>query len=148
MKSEKHSIATEIAMLHFGESLASQCMGGDIILLKGDLGAGKTTLAKGIAKGLGVQDVITSPTFTYMQVYPVNTTQKGISQLVHIDTYRAEDVQTLRNIGIEEFLFDKKTLSLVEWPEKIYPLIKDTPYKEISIEHTKDNKRIVSITQN
>ncbi len=148
MKSEKHIIATESAMLLFGESLASQCAEGDIILLKGDLGAGKTTLAKGIAKGLGIHDVVTSPTFTYMQVYPVHTTQKGISQLAHIDTYRAEDLQTLINIGIEEFLFDEKTLSIVEWPEKIYPLIKDTPHKEITIKHTKDNKRVVSITQN
>ena len=148
MKPETHIIHTEEEMIAFGASLAETLSGGDIVLLKGDLGAGKTTLAKGIAKGLGVTEVITSPTFTYMQVYPANLTEKGITQLVHIDTYRAENQQALENIGIMEFVFDKETVSIIEWPEKIYTLIQDKPYIEISIQHTNENSRKITMAQN
>jgi len=148
MKSEKYTIHTEEDMNTFGASLAEKLSGGDIVLLNGNLGAGKTTIAKGIAKGLGITEIITSPTFTYMQVYPVNNKQKGITQLTHIDTYRAENQQALENIGIAEFLFDKETVSIVEWPEKIYELVQDKPYIEISIQHTNENSREVTITQN
>ncbi|MBH41501.1 MAG: tRNA (adenosine(37)-N6)-threonylcarbamoyltransferase complex ATPase subunit type 1 TsaE [Candidatus Magasanikbacteria bacterium] len=148
MKPETHIIDTEEDMVTLGASLAETLSGGDVILLKGNLGAGKTTIAKGIAKGLNVTEVITSPTFTYMQVYPANLTEKGITQLVHIDTYRAENQQALENIGIMEFLFDKETVSIIEWPEKIYTLIKDRSYIDISIQHTKENSRKITIIQN
>ena len=72
-----------------GETLASTLRGGDILLLHGDLGAGKTTWTKGIAQGLGITDTITSPSFSLMNLYSVSSlAHPSITQLIHIDTYR------------------------------------------------------------
>lgn len=88
-----------------------------VLLLQGNLGSGKTTFAKGIAEALGVQDVVTSPTFVLMKVYDVESRQW--QRLVHVDLYRLENVtqDQLRELGLQEYLDDKDTLVLIEWPE-------------------------------
>ena len=83
---------------------------GTIVLLTGDLGAGKTVFAKGFAEGLGVEDEVTSPTFTIMNIYD--------KKMNHFDLYRLESVEELLGIGAEEELYSDK-ISLVEWPEKV-----------------------------
>lgn len=88
--------------------LAKSLHGGSIVLLSGDLGAGKTVFAKGFAEGLGVVDDITSPTFTIMNTYD--------NKLNHFDLYRLNSVEELLSIGAEEELYGDK-ISLVEWPE-------------------------------
>ena len=80
----------------------------------GDLGAGKTTFVKGVAAGLGIARVITSPTFVIMKVYPVK--KRGtIKHLVHIDTYRGMDAPELENIGAMEYFGKKDCVCFVEW---------------------------------
>jgi tRNA threonylcarbamoyladenosine biosynthesis protein TsaE len=135
--------------LEIGKNIAKNLKGGDIMLLKGDLGAGKTTLTKGIAMGLGITDDIVSPTFTLMQIYPINNhppkaDPSGAENLVHVDTYRLEHEEDLVDIGIEDYLGDKNTICIIEWPEKISGLLKNKKTIEITIAHVKKDEREIT----
>lgn len=119
----------------FGIELSPKLKGGDIVLLTGNLGAGKTALVKGIAKGFGIKNTITSPTFTLMNLYPISNKQSAISQLVHIDTYRLKEETELAEIGAEDYLGKPNTICLIEWPDKIEGLLQKYDTKNfISIE--------------
>ena len=100
------------------EEMGKKAQSGQIICLSGDLGVGKTVFAKGFAKGLGVKEEITSPTFTIMNVY------NGRLPLYHFDVYRIADEEEMDDIGYEEFFFGTG-VSLVEWPEMIRGLLPD-----------------------
>jgi tRNA threonylcarbamoyladenosine biosynthesis protein TsaE len=118
-----------------GIELSAKLKGGNIVLLSGNLGAGKTALVKGIAKGFGIKNTITSPTFTLMNLYPVNHSQSTIKQLVHIDTYRLKNEHELIEIGAEDYLGKPNTICLIEWPDKIEELLKNYNQKDsVSIE--------------
>lgn len=95
---------TQKIAIKFAESLKS----GDIVLLSGDLGAGKTQFTKGIAKGLGIEDVVPSPTFTIMNSFG--------GKLFHFDLYRLKSFDELLAVGAEEFLYSDG-ISVLEWPE-------------------------------
>ncbi|MCI7401497.1 MAG: tRNA (adenosine(37)-N6)-threonylcarbamoyltransferase complex ATPase subunit type 1 TsaE [Christensenella sp.] len=87
---------------------ASSLKGGEVILLNGDLGAGKTTFTKGLAKALGIEDVVTSPTFTFMKEY------HGKFDLYHFDLYRAEDESELYELGLNDYLY-QNGVCVIEW---------------------------------
>ena len=140
-----HTTHTEQEMIDLGKKITTKLKGGDILLLHGELGAGKTTLTKGICQGLGIKDNITSPTFTLMNVYEVSN--ENIKQLVHIDTYRLENEQELFEIGIEDYLEDKDTVSIIEWPEKIKNLLKDKKTMDITIAHKNKDSRELTIQE-
>jgi tRNA threonylcarbamoyladenosine biosynthesis protein TsaE len=91
--------------------------GATILALKGDLGAGKTTLVQAIGNALGVTETITSPTFTIMKQY--TTGSSSFQTLVHMDAYRIDDESELRPLHFAELLEVPKTLVCIEWPEKI-----------------------------
>jgi tRNA threonylcarbamoyladenosine biosynthesis protein TsaE len=91
--------------------------GATILALKGDLGAGKTTLVQAIGNALGVTETITSPTFTIMKQY--TTGSPSFQTLVHMDAYRIDDESELRPLHFAELLETPKTLICIEWPEKI-----------------------------
>ena len=91
------------------KSIADTLKGGEIILLNGDLGAGKTTFTKGIAKALGITEVVTSPTFTFMKEY------SGRINLYHFDMYRVEEADELYELGLNEYLGDKTGVCVIEW---------------------------------
>lgn len=93
-----------------GERLAGKLKAGDVILLEGELGAGKSELARGVAKGLGVQETVTSPSFTILNVY-----ESGQIPLYHFDWYRLEDAGELYELGMDEYL-GGDGIALVEWP--------------------------------
>ena len=95
-----------------GERLAGQLKAGDVILLEGELGAGKSELARGVAKGLGVQETVTSPSFTILNVY-----ESGKVPLYHFDWYRLESAEELYELGMDEYL-GGDGIALVEWPGK------------------------------
>ncbi len=111
-----------------------------LILLTGDLGAGKTTLTGGIAKGLGIDEKISSPTFNILKCY-----FKARIPLFHIDAYRLED-GTVKDIGLEEFI-DGDGLCVIEWPNYIKDLIPNS-YLSINIQHVKDDIRCFKIESN
>ena len=114
--------------------------------LYGDLGAGKTTLTKGIAEGLGVKETITSPTFALMNVYNIKTLKRENKKtLVHIDTYRLKNEQELIDIGAEDYLGDKDTICIIEWPEKISTLLQNKKTISVEIEHVEEKTREIII---
>jgi tRNA threonylcarbamoyl adenosine modification protein YjeE len=88
-----------------------------IVTLSGDLGAGKTTFAQAVAKALGVQEDVTSPTFVIEKIYQLRG--QRFDHLVHIDAYRLENPHELDVLGFKELLRDPKNLILLEWPERI-----------------------------
>lgn len=99
-------------MIQFGHSLAGKLGSGSIVFLNGDLGAGKTTIIKGILQGLGYNGNVTSPTFTLVESYSL-----AGQNLFHFDLYRLESSQELEAIGIRDML-DGSSITLFEWPEK------------------------------
>ncbi|MFZ4500137.1 MAG: tRNA (adenosine(37)-N6)-threonylcarbamoyltransferase complex ATPase subunit type 1 TsaE [Minisyncoccia bacterium] len=88
-----------------------------VLCLQGDLGAGKTTLTQAIAKNLGIEETVVSPTFVVAKFYTLAT--GGFTQLVHIDAYRIESEDELGPIGFSELLKQGSTLIVIEWPERI-----------------------------
>ncbi len=93
-----------------GEKLAGRLQPGDVLLLEGDLGAGKSELTRGIAKGLGVTETVTSPSFTILNVY-----ESGRFPLYHFDWYRLESSEELYELGMDEYLGGDGA-AVVEWP--------------------------------
>lgn len=100
-----------------GRELAMECEAGDIVLLNGDLGAGKTVFAKGFGRGLGIEAPINSPTFTIMQIY-----EEGRLPLYHFDVYRIADLEEMDEIGYEDYFYGGG-VCLVEWAEMIRELL-------------------------
>lgn len=105
-------------MLHLGSDIAARLEPGDAVLLHGDLGAGKTTLAQGIAAGLGVDGPVQSPTFTLRAEYPVRLAGGESATLHHLDLYRLDDPDELGDIGWDELLSSDDDVMIVEWPER------------------------------
>ena len=124
----------------FGESFILKKPNIKLILLQGKLGAGKTSLVKGIAKGLGITEPITSPTFPLVQHY-----SKNKQLLVHLDLYRLEDPKMANELFLqeEEELKNEKYLMVVEWPERLNLNLQEA--WRAKIEHTNEDKRIIQI---
>lgn len=101
----------EEAMLAVGAELLQNCEVGGVITLSGDLGAGKTTLVRGVLAGLGYQGHVRSPTYTLVEPYPLDQLT-----VAHFDLYRLADAEELEYLGYREFL-NPQTVCLVEWPE-------------------------------
>ena len=97
---------------------ASHLLPGDVLLLDGDLGAGKTTFTQGLARAMGVGEPVTSPTFTLVRTYP---TAFGI-ELIHADVYRLEDLREIVALGLPEML-DTPAVAVIEWGERALPAI-------------------------
>ena len=111
-------IAGAGAMRAFGERIASTLTPGSVLLLHGDLGAGKTTLTQGIARGFGIHRAVTSPTFTLVSEYPVEPPVNGVSRLVHLDLYRLTDLDEIDSFGFDEIVAASDSVTIVEWPER------------------------------
>ena len=103
-----------------GAALASLLRNGQVVALQGDLGAGKTVLSRGVARGLGITEAVTSPTFTVAQEYQAPDGRR----FNHLDMYRIDDERSALAFGIEEYLFDPDAITLVEWPERIAGLLR------------------------
>lgn len=109
-------------------------------IFEGDMGAGKTTLIKSICKELGVQEVVSSPTFSIVNEYEANG-----RTIYHFDFYRIKNLQEAFDIGYEEYFYSEH-ICLIEWPEKIEELLPDH-YVKIVIHTLDENTRRLSISK-
>jgi tRNA threonylcarbamoyladenosine biosynthesis protein TsaE len=125
---------SEKEMIDFGEVLASHMFAGFILTLDGDLGVGKTTFTKGIGKGLAIQKVINSPTFTIVKEY------EGRLPLYHFDAYRLEGHD--EELGFEE-MFEDEGVCVIEWPQFIQDIL-PSERLEIQIFKNEDQTRSFS----
>jgi len=115
---------TEKEMRNWSYQLGRYCQGKELFLLAGDLGAGKTTFTKGLAKGLGLKDLVTSPTFTYLNIY-----NEGPLRLCHYDLYRLHSPDDLEALGFFDYLGE--AVIAIEWAEKAKKILPDD-FMEIS----------------
>ncbi len=128
-----------------GRTVAASLQDGDVLCLYGELGAGKTTFVKGLAKTLGITEEILSPTFTLMNIYNIKIAESNLNTLVHIDTYRLKTENDLREIGVEDYLGQPGVVTIIEWPEKITGLIENKKVIKIYFEHLSNNERKITI---
>jgi tRNA threonylcarbamoyladenosine biosynthesis protein TsaE len=165
---------SERETIKLGIKIACQLRGGEVVALYGNLGAGKTTLIKGIAKGLGVTKIITSPTFVLMKIYKITKTQKHkdtkavfhlvdkvipprasghlppsrrgetIRSLVHIDCYRVNDAQEILDIGAAEYFNEPETVTVIEWADRIKKIL-PKDRMEIRIKTKNKNQRVIEV---
>ena len=121
-----------------GEKLAEKLTPGTVIAYKGDLGAGKTAFTRGLARGLGVQDPVTSPTYTIVNEY-----LQGQLPLFHFDMYRLSSADDLFDIGWEDYL-ERGGICAVEWSENVAEALEDPI--TVTIEKTGEQSRKITIT--
>ena len=126
--------------IELGQRLGGFLKGGDVVLLYGDLGTGKTHFSKGIAKGLGITETIKSPTFVYVNEYPLSAnplnhkSQITNQKLFHYDLYRLNPGDDLSSIGLEETLESARAINVIEWADRVIDLPQKHVYVELSIE--------------
>lgn len=122
--------------LKIGKLIARNLCGGEIILLSGSLGAGKTVLAKGIAQGLGInKNNVISPTFVLLRVH------QGRHLLQHFDLYRLRTVEDIFALGYEEYLYSQ-AVTIIEWPERL-KFLKPREFLKIKLSTKRKNERLL-----
>lgn len=114
---------------HLGEMMGTEVSPGTVITLRGNLGVGKTVFTKGFAVGLGITEIVNSPTFTILQIH-----EGGRLPLYHFDVYRIGDVSEMDEIGFEDYVYGDG-VSLIEWADLIQEILPET---RISVEIEKD----------
>jgi tRNA threonylcarbamoyladenosine biosynthesis protein TsaE len=132
--------ASEEETIALGERIAQELPGKGVVLLIGDLGAGKTTLAKGIVKGLGAAapEEVSSPTFTLIHEYGSE------GRVYHVDLYRLEEPREVETLGLEE-LFEREAIVLIEWGER-FPQVLPPKRTEIRLRAIGDAEREILVS--
>ncbi len=131
---------SEAGTVDIGRRFATTLAAGDIVMLHGDLGAGKTAFVKGIAEGLGVSaDEVSSPTFTLVQAY-----RGGRLPLVHVDLYRLTDPREIDDLGLDEIAADG--VLAVEWAEKLPEWWRQRDAIAVDITHGDGDARTIAIS--
>ena len=117
--------------INFALDFAQRLKGGEILALEGDLGSGKTTFTKGLAEGLGISDIINSPTFVLLKEYQISDSPpsgkfirlSGSLIFVHVDAYRVESIEDIKSVGIEDYLNRDDVVLVIEWADKIQEIL-------------------------
>jgi len=138
VKSRIFHTQSEEDTVALGEKLAAELPAKAVVLLIGNLGAGKTTLAKGIVKGLGAAqpDEVSSPTFTLIHEYSPS--------VYHIDLYRLDREEQVATLGLDE-IFDRNAVVLIEWGER-FPRVMPADRIEIRLRATRENSREIEVS--
>ena len=126
--------------LQFGSDIADALQPGSVVALYGGLGAGKTAFTQGVARGLGVQEAVTSPTYALWQTYT-----GGRLTLHHFDLYRLESAQQVLAIGFEDALMDDAVV-MIEWPERLEAFL-PVPRIEVYLERLDGDRRSICVRE-
>ncbi len=140
---EKIITKNEIETFELGFKLAKRLKGGEVIMLCGNLGAGKTKLLQGLAKGLGVKGRVNSPTFNILKLYKTSG-NKNIKSFCHVDTYRLRNENDLITLGVEDYFRDKEMVTAIEWAEKVKKIWPKNSIN-ISLNHVSESERLIII---
>lgn len=120
---------------YLGKNLSKLIAFGDLVLFSGELGAGKTTFISGLAKGLGVKEDLSSPSFTILNTYPLKDDKK----FVHADFYRLDNVRDMIEVGIEDYIYRSNCVVCIEWGNKLKDYLEngylENGYLEIEINY-------------
>lgn len=137
---------TEEETLRFAQKYAQGLKPGQILGLSGELGAGKTVFTKGLAKGLGIQQNVASPTFNLMRLYEIRepAANPEIKKFCHIDAYRVESEFEVIDAGVEDYMGKEDTLTVVEWADKIGDILPGRTV-HISFKILEDNSRKIVV---
>lgn len=130
----------------FASSFAQHMKGGEVLLLTGDLGAGKTSFTQGFAQGLGITHRIISPTFIILRSYGVPANQKGVEKFFHVDLYRIQNENDIEGLGLPELMNKKEHVVVIEWPDRLGSL-KPQQRWELSFTTLSENSREITIKQ-
>lgn len=141
MASRKYTSNNNKETEALGRKLAQTLVGGESLAFIGNLGSGKTTFVKGLARGLSIKQTITSPTFVLMKVY--KTKHKTIKRLVHIDCYRVPGIE-FEAIGLIDYLNQPDTVVAIEWAEKLPKKFKPSIILHFNV-GKKTNQRTIRI---
>ena len=126
---------SELETIKLGESYAKTLSAGDVVLLNGEMGGGKTAFTKGVAKGLGITDVITSPTYAYMNDYD--------GKLYHYDCYRLTSGEDAEALGLTDYFYGNG-ICVIEWSQNIKSVLPDK-VKIVTIKKIDENKREITL---
>ncbi len=125
----------------FGEAFARALPVGSVVAMYGDLGAGKTVIARGFARGLGITEAVSSPTYTIVQEYDIPESNR---RFYHLDLYRIADEHAALGFGVDEFLSDPDAWTLLEWPIRIKGIL-PPELITLSIEKTGEEERTIRL---
>ena len=133
-------ISTSVAQTQaIGAALSRQLEPDDVLILLGDMGAGKSEFTRGLARGLGVTGYVTSPTFTIMQLHDT-----GRLPLYHFDWYRLESAEELYELSMDEYL-QNGGIAVIEWPSRAEEVLPES-YLEVALEPAGDDERRITFT--
>jgi len=141
MKAEQHLTHNSDETRALGESLGQRLQPGDLITLSGELGAGKTTLVQGVARGMNAVGDVTSPTFVLIIEH------EGEIPMLHLDAYRLESkcYDAIRDAGVADFLDREDAVKLVEWPECIADFLPQPQYAIRIAQGEGDDERVITL---
>src|SRR3989344_3030784 len=131
---------------NIAEEFARTLKGGEVLCLYGDLGYGKTTFIQGLAKGLGIEGRIISPTFIIMRSYKITlNSQISILNFFHVDLYRINHENEIVDLGIPDMINKPENIAAIEWSQNLGKLLPEKRI-DIKIEYIDENKRKITIT--
>ena len=126
-------------------AIAAFCVPGDVLLLAGDLGAGKTTFSQGFGRALGIDEPVTSPTFTLVRQYEVPVGPTGVRTLLHADVYRLDRLAEITDLGLGQLVEDGG-VALVEWGDAAEPVLGDGALSVLLVtDPDDDDRRVITV---
>ncbi len=144
-KVEEFESLSEDVTEEIAAEFAKKIPSGSVVALYGELGAGKTVFARGFARGLGITETVSSPTFTLMQEYKVSG-RSGIRWFYHLDLYRIDDSSAALVFGVDEYLSGTDSVLLIEWAERIEDILPHGAMR-VKISHAGGDRRKLRITR-
>lgn len=151
---KKYVAENLLATRKFARQIALNFKGGEVIGLIGELGAGKTTLVQFLAQALGIKETVNSPTFVLLKIYQIPKSKKqkipkyqrsNIKYLIHVDAYRLNNAEELKNIGLSEYLGRPDTVVVIEWADKVKEILPEKAMMIVIKEGQQEGQRIFNI---